>query len=131
MVLGRAGIGVGVADQRARFRIGRHPVVEGIDQLAGFLGRQILVVGIFALMPPIRLGVVVPGIPNRLPRPMIGWGNLKQLQEGKLFLEVLESGNRRPIVGVGDRDNAIAILWILQRVQRNHDRSHYLFLLFQ
>ena len=131
VILGRAGIGVGVAHQRAFFRIGRHPVVEGIDQLPRLLGRQVLVVGIRALMPPVSLGVGIPGVPHRLPGRMVGRRNLEQLEEGKLHLEVLEGGNRRPVTRVGDRNDAIAVLRILQLVQRDHGGAHDGFLLFQ
>ena len=82
-------------------------------------------------MPPVGLGVAVPGIPHRLPRRMIGRGHLEQFQERKLCLERLEGGNGRQVVGVGNRDDAIAIFRILQLVQCDHRGAHDQFLLVQ
>ena len=131
MVLGRAGIRIGVADQRAFLRIGQRPGVERIDQLAGFLGRQVPVVGVRAVVPPIGLGVAVPGIPDALPGAMIGRRHFELLEEGKLPLQGLESGDRLVVVGIGDRDDAVAILRIVQLVERDHGRAHDRFLFME
>jgi len=91
-----------------------------------FLGWQILVVGIFRLdATNYALGLLSQGVPDGLPRPMIGLkGTSSSSRKGNSSWRFLESGNRSPNRwALGIADDAIAILWILQLVQRNHGRA--------
>ena len=62
---------------------------------------------------------------------MIGRRDLKQLEEGKLGLKLPQRGDGRQVAGIGDRDDAVTILGILEFAEGDQGCAHDRFLLRQ
>ena len=122
---GRSAIGVDVVDNQLRLvfkRLG--DVIEPVNQLARLLRRQVLDAGAFALMPPIRLWICVPRVPNDLPRRIGRRRHDHHLNEWKFGRQPSKARDGFRIAAVRYRYDPIPALRIIHLGQRDERRAH-------
>ncbi|MNE23470.1 hypothetical protein D3C80_1167250 [compost metagenome] len=132
-VVGRgAAVGVDIIDRQVRLvAMGLGHLIQGVDQLPGLLGRQVLGSRALALVPPVGLRVGVPSVPHHVPARVGGRRHLQNFDEGIGCAQPLQTGDRLCVVGVGDGDDAIAATGVVELGQGGEGRLHRPFQLSQ
>ncbi|MNN63960.1 hypothetical protein D3C81_1793730 [compost metagenome] len=75
-------------------------------------------------MPPIGLGVGVPGVPHHVPARVSGGGHLQDLDEGKGLRQPLQAGDGLGVIGVGNGHDPIPAARIVELGQGGEGCLH-------
>ena len=136
VLLGRLGRAIPVAarDHRVGVDVGQQAVlvagrrvVEGPHELSGLLRRQCTVTRTLAHVPPVRLGVHVPGRPHRAPAGVGGGWHRHHLEPRELLLQRAQRGQALLVVVVGDRDDPQPVGRVVRLGHPGERGSHRLF----
>jgi hypothetical protein len=87
--------------------------VEQVDELPSLLGRQVCVSSGLALVKPISLVVICPGLPDDVPGLVAGGRHLEDFEERELLLKLFQDFYGFEVMAIRDGNYAVSGCWII------------------